>query len=278
MQTEQIYMRHLVAHMDGQPRAPLATGLGAEEFGAGTVNHRGLRVVCLYADAPQGLAAERLANFLRAQRKGGHLKIGKACEINSSSHGQLNLAWAAVGLWAALKRGDEKLVEDFHFWWHNEIWLWRACAARVSVKRGPARTTVWAPGARAELKGELKAQNSARDLAFDLVEGRPVPSSDRPLWRDKYNLGPRALLEIGARERLGLLPPEDFEPVLAYDFTVERFDGGNFHAYFPSPPAEKDFAAHAGVKEGEPWIERSEPGFDYREQPTETLSVKGVSQ
>lgn len=278
MGTEQPLQIHLQKYLDhvetDSPMPPPKFRLNGKDFGSGTPNHKGLRVVCdLVDDAPGALV--RLANFLAMQEERGLMCAAEAIETNTASHWQLHAAWAGVALVWLARANDIESQEALIRWWRSAFALCAACEIPGAKDKSYPEPLVWGPGWRGKIKDSWVASNPARDLCYSLMmgavhrgeEGEPyrkrLPAGKRALWKNKYNNGPRALRLLEPASLAALLPPEGWVPPLPYPFHAGRTFETGFVAWFDVPESDKtDVARLAGKNIGDLWVEQFKPpGF-----------------
>jgi hypothetical protein len=241
---------------------------------SGSLNHKGLFHVCnlgtayIYNDKAEIAKYETaLISFLREQEIRGHCCVAKAIETLSGSHGQLNLSWASAAylLWCYYGQSEElgKLLVRWHW---SEISLFRNCKLPDKYLSDNGYSPTWhCPGWRA-IKGEkgkgknkeknenesagdgiLTTSNPGRDLYGRVVLGLDIPSSDRDLWNDKYNLGAYCVLNLSDSERNKLIPADDWKAPVPYDYAIWTHGDGFVSAF--NAPTHPDVCLSVGYSE-----------------------------
>ncbi len=276
--TEQGYQLHLQKYLDhietGAPKPPPKIRLQGKDFGPGTPNHKGLRVVCDVVDEAPG-ALVRLADFLAMQEERGLMCAAQAIETNTASHWQLHAAWAGVALlWVEAHAADRPVRQLLNRWWWSAFALCAACEIPGAKDKPYPAPLIWGPGWRGKIKDSWVASNPARDLCYSLMmaaarpdeAGRPyrrrLPSLNRKLWDHKYYNGARALAMLRTDSLVALLPPDGWVPALPYPFHARRFEDEHA-AWFDVPLSDKtDVARAAGYTKGSGWILPEGDGLD----------------
>lgn len=257
MGAEQGLQLHLQKYLDhvetGAPMPSPKVRLQGKDFGPGTPNHKGLRVVCDVVDEAPG-ALVRLADFLAMQEERGHMCAAEAIETNTASHWQLHAAWAGVALLWLEKNGLE--MGSLRGWWWSAFALCAACEIPGAKDKPYPQPLVWGPGWRGKIGESWTASNPARDLCYSLMMGavlqdgahlyrQRLPAGNRKLWWNKYNNGVRALRLLKPATLASLFPPDGWVPPLPYPFHARRRED-LVVSWFEGVPDGGDVARMAG--------------------------------
>lgn len=236
--TEQSLQLHLQKVLDARQGVPGATmpapqirlkgkdtgttgTTGAEGFGPGTPNHKGLRVVADLVDQAPG-SIQRLLAFLTMQEERGHCCAAQAIETMTASHGQLHVAWAGVAYYLLtthttqqakgqatkkqttrrakkqIQQGDSQgdpasqavqagpvsqTLQALRRWWWSLFALCAACEIPGAKDSPYPEPLIWSPGWRAKIDDQWVAANPARDLCYSLIMGTHMGEEGDPYRR-----------------------------------------------------------------------------------------------